>query len=61
MEMIELLPGKRIKCKCGGKVFRVQLLGPAHYKLYCQKCRKEVMTIRETPEEFEKSKGALDG
>jgi len=56
-----MLPGKRIKCKCGGKVFRVQLLGPAHYKLYCQKCRKEVMTIRETPEEFEKSMGELDG
>jgi len=54
-------PGKRLKCKCGGKVFRVHLIGPAQYELHCQRCRKKVMSIKETPEEFEKSQGALNG
>ena len=55
-----MFSGKRLKCKCGGKVFRAQLIGPAHYELYCNKCRKKVMTIRETPEEWKKSQGKLD-
>ena len=56
-----MFSGTRLKCKCGGKVFRVQLIAPAHYELYCNKCKKKVMTIKETPEEFEKSQGELDG
>lgn len=56
-----MLEGKRIKCGCGGKVFRVQLVGKAHYELYCNKCKKKVMTIKETPEEFEKTMEELDG
>ena len=56
-----MLPGKRIRCKCGGKLFRTQLLGPAHYELYCNKCKKRLMTIRETPEEFKKTMEALNG
>ena len=56
-----MFPGKRIKCKCGGKVFRMHLIGPAHYEMYCQRCGKKVMSIKETPEEFEKTMGELDG
>ena len=53
-------PGKRVKCKCGGKVFRVQRLGPGEHELFCQRCSKLVMVIKESPEEFEKTREGLD-
>jgi len=38
----------------------MHLIESAHYEVYCQKCKKKVMTIKETLEEFEKSQGELD-
>jgi len=55
-----MLPGNRIKCKCGGKLFRMQQLGTAHHELYCNKCKKKIMTLKQTPEEFKKSMEGFD-
>jgi len=52
-------PGKRMKCKCGGKVFRVQRLGPGEHELFCQRCHESVMVVKETPEEFKKTQEGL--
>lgn len=42
-----MFPGKRLKCYCGGKVFRIQAVGPKEYELYCQKCSTKVMNVGE--------------
>ena len=53
-------PGKRVKCRCGGKVFRVQRLGPGEHELFCQRCSKSVMIIKESEKEFKKTQEGLN-
>lgn len=53
--MIELFPGKRAKCKCGKKIFRIQIIGPRHFEIYCNKCGNKTMAINDDP--VEPSKG----